>query len=187
LSPPPLLGSSSGEIKIWAIATNLKSFVHLFDVPARGFVNSLQILAVPTRNVQPDKWISDKLRKEQTDKKTAEKKERRRLKRHGEAGQANANATEDTDAEGPAEGIEVDGISDLDEDEEVGDEDEDMKGSTTPSPAAQNKTRTVSAKADPEILLIASLSREPRLGRWDVMKERSVRNGTLIVHLGKQA
>lgn len=179
-------GSSSGQIKIWAIAPNLKSFVHVFDVAAKGFVNSLQILAVPPRNVQPDKWISDRLRRERADESRARKKERRRIKRHGDPaakdGVKDQEGDKGSDREADAE---EDGDSSKEEDNDSA-SDEEMEDPTAPT-ATLGNSRSGQAKAEPEILLFASLAREPRLGRWDAMKGRSVRNGTLVVHLGKQA
>jgi hypothetical protein len=165
----------------------LKSFVHVFDIAAKGFVNSLQILAVPPPNVQPDKWISDRLRRERVDESRARKKERRRIKRHGDTVEKDGAVVEkDPDAE-EASGIERDGEVEPEEDEDNSSaSDEDME-ETTVLTATLGKPRSGSAKAEPEILLFASLAREPRLGRWDAMRGRSVRNGTLVVHLGKQA
>lgn len=40
-------GSSDGEIRIWALTRPTKSFIPLFTIPAKGFVNSLQILSLP--------------------------------------------------------------------------------------------------------------------------------------------
>lgn len=190
LSRSRSLGSSSGQIKIWAIAPNLKSFVHVFDIAAKGFVNSLQILAVPPRNVQPDKWISDRDRRERADESKARKKERRRIKRHGDpAGKDGAAGEEDKDGEEGSKAkadAEEDDESDLKEDVDDSASDEDMEDPTATT-AILGNSRSSQAKAEPEILLFASLAREPRLGRWDAMKGRSVRNGTLVVHLGKQA
>lgn len=44
-------GSWDGSIRLWSIAPTLKSFSPLFDIPARGFVNSLQISSVPAADV----------------------------------------------------------------------------------------------------------------------------------------
>jgi predicted metal-dependent peptidase len=196
----PNLGSSSGEIKIWAIAPNLKSFTHLFDIEANGFVNSLQLLAVPPRNVQPEKWIDEKTRKAQTEKKRQEKKERRRVKRHGttsgvDANMEVANAADDvSEAEAEVDGVNGPSQSNgkgiainrrKDKDSEDEESDDDMSDSEDEA-VAKLKRRLAPAKVDPEILLFASLAREPRLGRWEVLKDRGVKNGTLVVHLGRQ-
>lgn len=157
-------------------------------MPARGFVNSLQLISVPPRNVQPDKWISNKARKEQVERKKIEKKERRRIKRHPADAKVNGDGPNAMEADGAETDAEQD--DGVDETEKEGDEedqsDEDMNEEGTVA-APSKQVKTVAAKADPEILLLASLAKEPRLGRWEVMKERSIRNGTLIVHLGKQA
>ena len=148
-------------------------------MPARGFVNSLQLISVPPRNVQPDKWISNKARKEQVDRKKIEKKERRRIKRHPTEAKVNGDDADLTDGDAA-----VDGAQEDDSEKEQSDEDMDAD---EPMTASEKKAKIVAAKADPEILLLASLSREPRLGRWEVLKDRNIRNGTLVVHLGKQA
>jgi hypothetical protein len=140
--------------------------------------------------VQPDKWISDRLRRERVDESRARKKERRRIKRHGDP--AGKDGAADVKDQGGEEGSDAE--ADAEEDvqsnprEEGNDSasDEDMEDPTATT-STLGKSRSGQAKAEPEILLFASLAREPRLGRWDAMKGRSVRNGTLVVHLGKQA
>lgn len=44
-------GSWDGSIRLWSIAATLKSFSPLFEIPARGFVNSLQITSLPVGDV----------------------------------------------------------------------------------------------------------------------------------------
>jgi ribosomal RNA-processing protein 9 len=39
------------------------------------------------------------------------------------------------------------------------------------------------AKAQPDLLLVAALSKEPRLGRWSRVAGDGTKNGTLIVKL----
>jgi hypothetical protein len=168
----------------------LKSFVHVLDIAAKGFVNSLQILAVPPRNVQPDKWISDRLRRERADESRARKKDRRRIKRHGDPagkdGSMDARVQSGDEGSNAVTDAEEDGESALNQDEDDSASDEEMDDPTASTATLGNPRNSV-AKAEPEILLFASLAREPRLGRWDAMKGRSVRNGTLVVYLGKQA
>lgn len=51
--------------------------------------------------------------------------------------------------------------------------------------AAAGKTRQPKrAKIPADILLVAAVGREPRLGRWIKVKD-GAKNGTLLVHLGK--
>lgn len=45
--------------------------------------------------------------------------------------------------------------------------------------------RRARAKAQPDLLLVAALSKEPRLGRWSRVTGDGTRNGTLIVQLKK--
>jgi hypothetical protein len=163
----------------------------LFDVPAKGFVNSLQIISVPPRNVQPDKWISNKARKEQVDLKKAMKKARRLIKRHPNPDKADGDDVEvPMEADGDSADVDADqadAVNGVDEEQDGEDSDEEMDAEDEVAAVSGKKVKSVTAKADPEILLLASLSREPRLGRWEVLKERSIRNGTLVVHLGKQS
>jgi len=139
--------------------------------------------------VQPDKWISDRLRRERADESRARKKERRRIKRHGDPAEKDGAAGVKDQGDGQESDAEADAEEDGDvskEEENDSASDEEMEDPTAPT-ATLGNPRSGQAKAEPEILLFASLAREPRLGRWDAMKGRSVRNGTLVVHLGKQA
>lgn len=188
-------GSSSGFIKVWAIAPTLKSFTHLFDLPAQGFVNSLQLLAVPPRNVQPDKWVDDKLRKRQQAIKVKAKKARRFAKRHGQGQDAEMK---DQDGTVAGEGMGDDGqqgagadqhspmANGHSQDEEMDYDSSDDELDEENGKVAKLERKLAPSKVEPEILLVASLAREPRLGRWDVLNEKGVRNGALVVHLGKQ-
>ena len=112
LSLSEFLGSYDGSIRLWRLANGLKSFSPLFDIPAHGFVNSLQILAIPSGVYE-----------------------------------AGLTAASD-DGLAPAE-------------------------------------RRARAKAQPDLLLVAALSKEPRLGRWSRVTGDGTRNGTLIVQLKK--
>lgn len=160
-------------------------------MPAKGFVNSLQIISVSPRNVQPDKWISNKARKEQVDLKKAMKKARRLIKRHPNTGKADGDDVEvPMEADGDSADVDADqadAVNGVDGEQDGEDSDEEMDSEDEVAAVSGKKVNPVTAKADPEILLLASLSREPRLGRWEVLKERSIRNGTLVVHLGKQS
>lgn len=63
--PPP--GSWDGQIRVWSLASNLKSFSQLFSIPAPGFVNSLQLLTPSVSLVDFSRWrASDNLPKRTT-------------------------------------------------------------------------------------------------------------------------
>ncbi|CAO1636208.1 unnamed protein product [Sympodiomycopsis kandeliae] len=54
-------GSWDGCIRLWALDSKLRSFKKLFDIPAKGFVNSLQLLQPPRSSlqnpvIQPSLW-----------------------------------------------------------------------------------------------------------------------------------
>jgi ribosomal RNA-processing protein 9 len=49
-------GSWDGSIRVWSIAPTLKSFSLLFTIPAKGFVNSLEIIAPPASQVDFTHW-----------------------------------------------------------------------------------------------------------------------------------
>lgn len=188
-------GSSSGEIKLWALERNLKSFTLISDISAKGYVNSLQLLAVPPRNVQPDKWVDERVRKAHKDKVRAAKKERRKLKRQDGL---STPMDQDEAAEGALTKDEIKSVSpdaDLDPEDEGANSDEELDASEDDDGTDEDGETRIArlrrqinpAKVNPEILLFASLSREPRLGRWDVIKAKDVKNGTLVVHLGTQS
>lgn len=123
----------------------------MFTISAKGFVNSLQILAVPGGTIKPDSWAS------------------RGPKPEKQSG-------------GQAERMEVDdvlGAGTSDED--------DLPEESTPAPvsAAVGPVRT-KAKVVPDYVLVAALSKEPRLGRWMTTQEKGVRNGCLVVCLRKE-
>ncbi len=112
LDPIPLPGSYDGSIRLWNINTGLKSFSPLFDIPAHGFVNALQILAIPS-------------------------------------------------------GVYETGLTTTSAD-------------VVDVPSAEKRAR---AKAQPDLLLVAALAKEPRLGRWSRVTGDGTKNGTLIVQL----
>lgn len=55
-----LPGSWDGSVRLWALDPKLRSFRALFNIPAPGFVNSLQLLTPDSKRkdgaVDPDKW-----------------------------------------------------------------------------------------------------------------------------------
>ncbi len=62
-----------------------------------------------------------------------------------------------------------------------------FRASTTTSESAVVASRAT-AKPKPELLLVAALSKEPRLGRWSRVSGHGTHNGTLILKLeAKQA
>lgn len=116
---------------MWKLDRTLKNFSPLHDIPALGFVNSLQLTAVNAGIIDSNQWNKEK-----------------------------ASTIEDA-----PEDVDVDMQSEV---------------------AAPVATRS-RAKPDPDYLLVAALSKEPRLGRWmDVKSVKGVKNGTLIVHLKRE-
>lgn len=81
----------------------------------------------------------------------------------------------------------VNGLTNGDDHSDSEEESDDEADETATSSRKVNGVQKDKTKLEPEILLIASLSREPRLGRWEIFKASDIRNGTLLVHLGKQA
>lgn len=55
---PRLAGSWDGEIRLWKLEANLKSFSLVGSIPALGVVNSLQILQCPRSTVSNFAWAS---------------------------------------------------------------------------------------------------------------------------------
>ncbi|WWD21731.1 hypothetical protein CI109_106218 [Kwoniella shandongensis] len=100
-------GSHDGQIRLWTLDPSLKSFSPApTTIPARGFVNSLQILSLPAGTIS-------------------------------------------------AEALAV------------------------PSDDAEDEAQTKKAKA--EIVLVATVAQEPRLGRW--IRDKEAKNGVLVARL----
>ena len=60
-------GSWDGQIRVWALSPNLKSFSQLFTIPAPGFINSLQLLTPSVSLVDFSRWrASDNIPKRTT-------------------------------------------------------------------------------------------------------------------------
>nr|AOR51842.1 Rrp9 [Phaffia rhodozyma] len=51
-------GSWDGSVRIWSLASNLKSFSLLFTIPAKGFVNSLQLITPSSSILDFTNWRS---------------------------------------------------------------------------------------------------------------------------------
>ncbi len=131
----------------------MKGFRPVFDIPAKGFVNSLQLIAIPHGVLDSSQWGK---------------------KREKKGGDGDA-----MDIDG--EGKQVNGI-DGSEDEEADDFFAEPVVKVKPVTVIATKPTGNKAKQAPDFLLVAAVAREPRLGRW-MSVNKGVRDGTLLVHL----
>lgn len=98
------IGSWDGQIKLWAINPNLRSFspAGIASIPVAGFINSMQFISLPAGSIDSSSWS-------------------------------------DT---------------------------------------------TTASKSKQDIVLVAAVSQEPRLGRW--IRNKEAKNGALVIHLTLQ-
>ncbi|PWN49615.1 WD40 repeat-like protein [Violaceomyces palustris] len=149
-------GSWDGSVRLWSLDPRLRSFHPLLEIPAVGFVNSLQLISPPASTAFVDEHGAT---------------QSSAIQPHAWKRQNGLHPTNDAgvDHVASSNGIVPDGQAGLVREEEEGD-------------MAQQHSATVrgSKEAVPPILVVG-LGQEPRVGRWSKIKE--ARNGALVVPL----
>ncbi|RXK39181.1 ribosomal RNA-processing protein 9 [Tremella mesenterica] len=171
-------GSWDGYIRFWALSSSLRSFSLIKEIQIKGFINSLQISFLPSGSINPTSLNSHTSHSSMISQTTTQV---------FDVPTGNPTTNTHTNTQGGKEGhIPHTPGNPQREKEAMGESD-----NLNPSPPitagrvelgmmnpVEKEKKQMKEK---EIVLVAAISQEPRLGRWIRLKD--VKNGALVVML----